>query len=355
MRASLGAAAVIISLVLGSTGCVGEPASKVVIKVDDELRQQMVAITTSISGGGASFPDAYYQAVNVDFNAIVGSEVVTYAKSGSSDGRAQLGARTLDFAGSDSLPKDDEKLPADLLFFPTVAAPITISYNLPEVPELKLGPETLALIFQAELTTWDAPEIRADNPGVKLPDRPIFVVHRSDGSGTTKNFTTYLSSAAPATWRLGAGDEVSWPRSTQGAEKNSGVAEVIKTTTGAIGYADLGDAAKAELQIARVRNSSGNYMLPSADAVAEALTGSAISPNLTFDPLNARTPGAYPITAPTWILVSASQPASAAESLRVYLRFLLGPAQDQALALGYVPLPSDLAEKANAQIDRISS
>jgi len=314
----------------------------------------IAALTTSIAGGGASFPDSYYQAVNTDFNGIAGAERVTYAKSGSSDGRAQLIAGTVDYAGSDSLPKDDEVYPGTLLFFPTVAAPITVSYNLPGVEELDLSADVIAGIFQAEITTWDDTKIAADNPDADLPSTPITVVHRSDGSGTTNNFTKFLVAAAPDTWKLDSGDEVNWPSSTQGAEKNSGVAEVIKQTDGAVGYVDLADAGKAGLTFAKIKNSSGEFVAPSADGVQAALDGADIAADLTYNPLNGSDPAAYPITAPTWLLVIAEQTdAGKASTLRTYLQYVLTTGQAAAASTGYVGLPDSLDEKALAQIDKI--
>jgi len=314
----------------------------------------IAALTTSIAGGGASFPDSYYQAVNTDFNGIAGTERVTYAKSGSSDGRAQLIAGTVDYAGSDSLPKDDEVYPGTLLFFPTVAAPITVSYNLPGVDELDLSADVIAGIFQAEITTWDDTKIAADNPDADLPSTPITVVHRSDGSGTTNNFTKFLVAAAPDTWKLDSGDEVNWPSSTQGAEKNSGVAEVIKQTDGAVGYVDLADAGKAGLTFAKIKNSSGEFVAPSADGVQAALDGADIAADLTYNPLNGSDPAAYPITAPTWLLVIAEQTdAGKASTLRTYLQYVLTTGQAAAASTGYVGLPDSLDEKALAQIDKI--
>lgn len=316
--------------------------------------EDIAALTTSIAGGGASFPDAYYQAVNADFNGIAGSERVTYAKSGSSDGRSQLAAGTVDYAGSDSLPKDEETFDGTLLFFPTVAAPITVSYNLEGVDELNLSPDVIAGIFQAEITTWDDEKIAADNPDAELPSTPITVVHRSDGSGTTNNFTKFLVAAAPDTWKLDSGDEVNWPASTQGAEKNSGVAEVINQTAGAVGYVDLADAGKAGLSIANIGNATGEFIAPSVAGVQAALEGAEIADDLTYNPLNSPGEGAYPITAPTWILAIAEQSdAGKAETLKTYLRYLLTTGQEQAAATGYTALPTELAEKAIAQIDEI--
>ena len=313
------------------------------------------SLSANIAGGGASFPDAYYQAVNADFNDLAGSERVTYAKSGSSDGRSQLAAGTVDFAGSDSLPKDTETFDGTLLFFPTVAAPITVSYHLEGVEELNLSPDVIAGIFQAQITTWNDPKIAADNPAATLPATPIAVVHRSDGSGTTNNFTKFLAAAAPDVWTLGSGDEVNWPGSTQGAEKNSGVAEVIKQTSGAIGYVDLADAGKAGLTFAAIGNPAGEFVQPSAKGVQAALEAATIAPDLTYNPLNSDGEGAYPITAPTWLLVIAEQSdAAKAETLRTYLRYLLTTGQQVAAATGYVALPEALAVDALAQIDEIT-
>ncbi len=312
------------------------------------------ALSAEIAGGGASFPDAFYQAVNTDFNGIHGSEIVTYTKSGSSDGRNQLANGTVDFAGSDSLPKDGETYSSPLLFFPTVAAPITVSYNLDGVDELQLSPDVIAGIFQAQITKWDDEQIAADNPDADLPSTAITVVHRSDGSGTTNNFTKYLKAAAPEVWTLDSGDEVNWPASTQGAEKNSGVAEVIKQTAGAIGYVDLADAGKAGLSMAKIQNSSGNYIAPSVAGVQAALEDATINDDLTYNPLNGSGAEDYPITAPTFILVLSEQSdAAIAESLKTYLRYVLTTGQEQASKTGYVALPESLATKAIDQIDQI--
>lgn len=316
---------------------------------------EIAALSTRIAGGGASFPDPYYQAVNADFNDIAGSEIVVYARSGSSDGRSQLAAGTVDFAGTDSLPKDDETFPSTVLFFPTVAAPITVSYNLDGVEDLKLSAEALAGIFQADITTWDDELIAADNPDLELPSTPISIVRRSDGSGTTSNFTKFLEAAAPDSWRLGSGDEVNWPASSQGAEGNSGVAEVIRQTAGSVGYVDLADAGKAGLDFASIENAEGNFVLPSAAAVQAALSNAEIADNLTYNPLNAPGAEAYPITAPTFILVLEEQSdAGKAETLRTYMRYMLSTGQAAAASTGYVALPDELAERAIAQVESIN-
>lgn len=320
--------------------------------------EQIKALTATAAGGGASFPDAFYQAVNKDFNGEAGKELVTYAKSGSSDGRKQLGQQTVVFAGSDSTAKPDETFAGgNILYFPTVAAPITVAYNLKDFTgKLQLSPDTLAGIFEAKITNWNAPEIAADNPGVDLPGTPIVVVHRSDGSGTTNNFTKYLKAAAPQTWTLDSGDTVNWPETTQGAEKNSGVAQLVKQTDGAVGYIDLADAAKAELSLASLKNSSGNFVAPTAAGVQAALDSVEVKPDLTYNPLNAPGAEAYPLTAPTWILTYATYTDPATVStLTTYLKYVLTTGQQQAQATGYVGIPESLQTKALAQVDTIKA
>jgi phosphate transport system substrate-binding protein len=311
-------------------------------------------LTAKISGAGSSFTDAFLQAVNTDFNGVAGQEMVTYAKSGSSDGRKQLADKTVDFAGSDSLAKDGE-FASEILYFPTVAAPITVSYNVQGVAKLQLSADTIGKIFSAQITSWDDAAIKADNPGVTLPSTKITVVHRSDGSGTTSNFTKYMTAAAPSAWTLGSGDTVNWPASTQGAEKNSGVAGLIKQTNGAVGYVDLADAVKAGLTYASIKNEAGNYIAPTAKGVQAALANAEINPDLTYNPLNAKGADAYPITSPTWIIVYQAQTdAAKATTIKTYLQYVLTTGQQQAQATGYVGLPSELQQQAYDQISKIS-
>ena len=346
---------------LVTTGCSSGPDIDGATPTTSEARgpaapsnADISALTAKVSGGGASFPDAFYQAVATDFNAIAGHELVTYAKSGSSDGRQQLAAGTLDLGGSDSLPKPTETWPSQLLLFPTVAAPITVSYNIDGVEDLRLSQDTLAGIFQTKITRWDDPEIRSDNPDADLPDERITVVHRSDGSGTTNNFTSYLTEAAPEVWTLGAGDTVNWSMTTQGAEKNSGVASVIGQTEGAIGYVDLADAVKADLDLASIRNRDGRFVGPTADGTASAVAHAEIADDLSYDPLDAPGAGTYPITAPTYLMVLEDQPGpDTADTVRTYLRYVLTTGQDEALPLGYVPLSDELRRRAYDQVDQI--
>ncbi len=320
------------------------------------------ALSGTLDGGGSSFQDTFQQQVSSDFGALVktagGDATVTYTKSGSSDGKKGLADKTLGFAGTDSPIKDEEKAAfgtRKMLYFPIAGGPIAVAYNLKGVDVLNLSPDTIAGIFQATITTWDDAAIKADNPDAKLPSTKITVVHRSDGSGTTSNFTKYLVAAAPTTWKLDKGETVAWPASTQGAEKSTGVTSVIAGTDGAVGYADLADAAKEDLSVANIGNAAGDFIAPTPDSASVALAGAKVADDLTYSPLNVDAKGAYPITAPTWMLVDAVQADQAtADALKAYINYVLTTGQDQAKALLYAPLPADLATKALAQLDQIT-
>lgn len=317
---------------------------------------EYASLSGQLKASGASFPDAFYQEVVIAFKDAAPNVTVTYNATGSGTGKKEFAQGLTDFAGTDSLVKESDGLPAGSFYYlPTVAAPITVSYNLSGVDKLQLSPDTLAKIFQRDIKTWNAPEIAVDNPGVSLPDKPITVVHRSDGSGTTNNFTKYLTAAAP-TWRLGSGDTVNWPTDTQGAERNSGVAQLIKQGDGTIGYVDLSDAKASGLRFAAIQNKEGEYVEPSLDAATAALAGARVNDDLTYDPLDAAGADSYPITAPTYLLVKAEydDPAKA-ELVKAFVTYLLTDAQALAAEVDFAQLPDSLRQKALAQLDKVKA
>jgi phosphate transport system substrate-binding protein len=280
---------------------------------------------------------------------------VTYNSVGSGTGKKEFGQGLTDFAGSDSLVKDSDGVKAgSFLYVPTVAAPITVSYNVSGVDKLQLSPDTLAKIFSTTIKKWNDPAIAADNAGVSLPDKAITVAHRSDGSGTTNNFTKYLKAAAPSSWTLGTGDTVNWPSSTQGGEKNTGVAQIIKQADGAIGYVDLSDATESQLKFASIKNKDGQFVAPTLDGAAGALEGAEVAEDLTYNPLNASGSSAYPITSPTYLLVKTSYTDPAKANLvKGFVRYLLTDGQGIAKEVNFSALPSGLQQKALTQLDKI--
>jgi phosphate transport system substrate-binding protein len=312
-------------------------------------------LSGSITGSGATFPDAFYQAA-IDAFGEVADLAVTYNAVGSGTGKEEFGGNLNDFAGTDSLVKDgDGPAPGSFLYVPTVAAPITVSYNLSGLDDLRLSPDTLAGIFQGTITTWDDDAIEADNPDADLPAKAIVMVHRADGSGTTSNFTKYLAKAAPDTWKLGAGDTVAWPTSSQAGQKNTGVAQLIKDNDGAVGYVDFSDAEAIGLTYAAIENADGEFVAPSLDGVEAGLEGATVAADLSYDPLDAEGAEAYPITAPTYLLVRTTYAdQSTLDNVKGFVTFLLTEGQDLAAGVSFAKLPDALRDQALAQLDQLT-
>jgi phosphate transport system substrate-binding protein len=314
-------------------------------------------LSATLNGSGATFPQPFYEAVIAEFQKGQPDVTINYGGGGSGKGRQELQDQVVDYAGSDGIvkPEDVPKYKGGaFLYVPTVAAPITVSYNLPGVRGLKLDATTTARVFQRQVKQWDDPAIAALNPGTRLPATAITVARRSDGSGTTENFTKYLAAAAPGTWALGSGATVPWPADTQAGNGNSGVAQVVKSTAGAIGYVDLSDALASQLQLAAVKNKAGQFLEPTPEGASAALAGAEVKPDLTYNPLDAPGDRSYPITAPTWILVYKNQPDRAkGEALKSFLRFLVTDGQALAQPNDYAELPAPIRDRAVAQLDTI--
>jgi phosphate transport system substrate-binding protein len=312
----------------------------------------------TLNASGATFPQPYYEEVIGAFKAKESGVTINYAGGGSGKGRQDFSDQVVDFAGSDGLfkPEDTANIKGgDFFYFPTVAAPVTVSYNLKGVKGLRLSADTIGKIFQGQIKTWDDPAIKADNPKAKLPSTAITVVHRSDGSGTTENFTKYLAAAAPGVWTLGSGSTVSWGSDTQAGQGNAGVGQVVKSTDGAIGYVDYADAKALKLQFASIKNKDGKYVAPSTKATSAAVSKVEIKTDLTYNPLNAAGGGAYPIAAPTWLLVYKNQTDKAkGDAIKAFLNFVYGEGQKIAPSADYAPLPKNLLDKAKAQIKQIT-
>ena len=313
----------------------------------------------TLNGSGSSFQTAFQQAAIEAQQKAHPNVKINYAGGGSGLGRQQLADMVVDFAGTDA-PYHTEDLAkvkgGTILYFPVLLGPITLSYNLPGVAKLQLSPTTIAKIFQREVKKWNGAEIAADNPGVKLPATDIVVARRSDGSGTTENFTKYLDAAASGVWKLKSGATVEWPADTQAGPGNGGIAQIIKSTSGAIGYVDFSDAKAAGLSYADVKNSAGKFIAPTADSASAAGDGIQVEDNLLFSAINAKGDAAYPITYQTWVIVYAKQTDAAKRAaLESYLKYLLGDGQKLLPGLDYAPLPKSLQTKALAQVDKIQS
>lgn len=312
---------------------------------------------TTLNGSGSTLSKPYQEAAIEEFKQSNKGVTVNYGGGGSGKGRQDLADMVVDFAGTDSPYKDADLAKVkggEVLYFPILLGPITVSYNVPGVDKLQLSADTVAKIFQREIKNWNDKAVSADNPGVKLPDLNIVVARRADGSGTTQNFTEFLSSAAKGSWKLKSGSTVEWPSDTQAGQGNGGVAQIVKSTKGAIGYVDLSDAKASGLRFASIKNQAGKFVDPTTAGASAAGDGIEVKPNLLFSALNAKGDKAYPITCQTWVIVYAKQTdAAKGQALKAYLRFLIKDGQKLLSEIDYAPLPKSLQDKAIKQLDRI--
>jgi phosphate transport system substrate-binding protein len=317
------------------------------------------ALSGTLNGSGSTFQLVYQQAAIQAFKSVQSGMTVNYSGVGSGTGRTNLAAGTVNFAGSDSPIPSTETANfkgKTVLYFPVIVGPITLSYNLSSLSKpLQLTPTVVAEIFEAKITKWNDPAIAAINPGVTLPSTPITLAVRSDSSGTTANFSLFLMDAAPSVWTLGSSSTINWPSTAHAAAGNGGVAQVIKSTPGAIGYVDYADAKASGLSFASVKNKAGSYIAPSPTSASAAAAGVTIMPNLTFAAAWASGAASYPITYQSWVLVYAKQPnANDAKLLQAYIGYLLGDGQKLLPSLGYAPLSTNLDTMAKAQLSKIT-
>ena len=311
-------------------------------------------LSGTINGSGSSFADALYQQIIGSVKDKASNLTVNYNAVGSGQGKKDFAAKLNDFAGTDSLVKDTEAPAGSYFYFPTAGAPITVSYNLKGLDKLQLSADTLAKVFQGDIKTWNDPAVAGDNPGATLPATPIVVVHRADGSGTTSAFTKYLSKAAPSTWKLASGDTVAWPASAQAGQKNTGVAQIIKSTNGAVGYVDFADAKASGLVFASIKNKAGTFTAPTLEGSSAAMAGATVKDDLTMDALDASGATAYPITALTYILLRPSYDAKVGPLVKGFVKYVLTDGQNEAAKVNYAKLPADLATKAVTQLDKVT-
>jgi phosphate transport system substrate-binding protein len=302
----------------------------------------------SLNGAGATFPLPVYQEWAARFKDKSGT-AVNYQGIGSGGGIAQFTAGTVDFGATDSAMKDEEitaaKKKGDPVHIPTVFGAVTVSYNVNGVDKgLKLDGSTVADIFLGKVKTWDDPAIASQNSGAKLPATKITVCHRSDESGTTKNFTQFLAAYSKA-WEGGPGSDksVEWPTGT-GAKDNDGVAACIKQNDGAIGYVEQAYALANNFTFASVKNKAGAYVEPTLESTSAAGEGLQVPEDLRFSPIDAPGKTAYPITAATFLLVyqdscKAGLSSGKAQSLKAWLDYAEGEGQGAAKELYYAALP----------------
>jgi phosphate transport system substrate-binding protein len=317
----------------------------------------------TLQGAGATFPAPLYQVWFENFTGVHSNVQVDYTANGSGAGIKAITEGTVDFGASDAAMKDDEiaKLPAGsaIVHIPTALGAVVVIFNLPGVTDLDLDAANVAGIFLGTIKKWNDPAIAANNSGATLPDKDILVVHRSDGSGTTNTFTTYLDTVSPD-WHaaVGAGKEVKWPTGI-GAAGNDGVAAGVKQTEGAVGYVELSYATTAALPSAKLKNADGQFVAGSTDGVtaaAEAAVGKVPADFRAAPIINGAGPSTYPIASYTYILLYRDQKdADKGKTLVALLYWALGDGQAEETAIGYAPLPKAVQDKAIAALHTITT
>ena len=307
------------------------------------------AFAADVTGAGASFIYPVMSKWSADYNKATGKKV-NYQSIGSGGGIAQIKAKTVDFGSSDAPLKPEDLAASGLAQFPSVIGGVVPVVNVAGVAPgaLKLDGPTLGNIFLGKIKTWNDPAIAALNPGVTLPNAKITVVHRSDGSGTTFNFTNYLSKVNPE-WKskAGEGTSVQWPVGI-GGKGNEGVAAYVKQIKGGIGYVELSYALQNKLSYTAMKNAAGKIVQPSDESFAAAAASAEWAKSKDFYLVMTNAPGAeaWPITATNFILMQ-KQPKNkdTAKATQEFFTWIYKNGDTQAKQLDYVPLPDSLVKQ----------
>jgi len=328
-------------------------------------------LSGQIAGAGATSQEAAQEAWIAEFENANSAATVSYDAVGSGGGREQFIAGGVAYAGSDAALEEEEGelkkaadrcAPGKLIEIPAYVSPIAIIYNLESVESLQLDPETLAKIFNQEITSWDDPAIAKDNPGVELPDTRITPVNRSDESGTTENFTDYLSQVVPSIWKYEVSGD--WPvKGGEAAQGTSGVVEAVTAGDGAIGYADASQA--GELGVATIKVGS-EYAEPTPEAAAKILEESPEAKDLAKGPymfpfeLDRKTEsqGTYPIVLVSYLIACTDyDSADEAEIVKTYLEYAISPEGQEVAAANAVsaPLSASLTKQITPAIESIEA
>lgn len=357
-------AALALAAALATTACGSDNNSGSNPKPSTSGSASTTCTAGTLTGAGSTFQKNIELQWIKDFTASCSGTTVDYKGTGSGAGISQFGEGTVDYAGSDSLMKDDEQAKANsrcgtgnkAIHLPVTAGAIVFTYKLSHVSDLQLSPATIAGIFEGKITKWNADEIKADNPSATLPPTAIQAVHRSDSSGSTDVLSKFLDKTATGTWTLGTGKELSWPGG-QAAKGSDGVTGVVQTTEGAITYTELSFAKSTNLTVAKVKNASGAYVAPDGTSVGKALESATLDESK--GDLRAKIdfattePAAYPVSAVSYVIVCDKGNKNAA-LLKAFLTYATTTGQTTADALGYAPVPATIASKLAAAVAAVA-
>ncbi len=311
---------------------------------------------TNLNGAGATFPYPIYSKWFNEFQKSKNVQI-NYQSIGSGGGIRQLQSGTVDFGASDMPLNDDQlkEMGKQIIQFPTVLGSVVPAYNVPGVSgEIKFTPEALAGIYLGKITKWNDKAIAGANPGVKLPDTDIVVVHRSDGSGTTFVWTDYLSKISPE-WKssVGSNTSVKWPVGL-GGKGNEGVAGVIRQQPGAIGYIELIYAMQNNIAFGSVKNAAGTFVKASLDSTTAAASAAKVPPDFRVSITNANGKDAYPISSFTYLLIPTQWSDQTKKTAMVnFLEWMLNNGEPMVKELNYAPLPKQVAEMEKAKLKDI--
>ncbi len=304
----------------------------------------------TLNGAGATFPAPLYQQWISEYTKISGGVKINYQAVGSGAGLAQIRAKTVDFGASDEPLKKEELDKDGMIQFPMTMGAIVPVVNLPDIKpgELKLTGPVLAKIFMGQITVWNDPEVSKINEGLKLPDMKITVVHRADGSGTTWNFTNYLSKVSED-WskKFGCAKEIAWIEGTVGGQKNAGVAAMVKRIKGAIGYVESAYAFESKMTYTQMQNKDGKFVQPDNDSFQAAAENAdwKNAPGFYMVLTDQAGEKSWPIMASTYILIYKSQPdKEKIDSLLKYYTWCYDSGANLAKKLNYVPMPKNVVD-----------
>lgn len=315
--------------------------------------------SVALSGAGATYPAPLYQRWFTEYNRAHPGVEISYQSVGSGAGVQQFLAGTVDFGASDAPLKADErakfktKFGGEPLQVPMTGGMVVFAYNLDGVKDLKLSRVAYCGIASGKITKWNDPAIVKTNAGAKLSDKSIKFFHRSDGSGTTFQFTNHLKAACPD-WTAGASKSVVWSKGMTGAQGNQGVSEQIAAIPNSMGYIEHSFAKQANLSMAAIENKSGKSIAPSPAAGAEAFVGEKVPDDLGLTVPDSTNPKAYPISGLTWLLIyPQSKDAPKTTALKAVVEWALTTGKSSATELGYLPLNDELRTKAKAEFNKV--
>lgn len=346
MKVKLALVAAAIALLVSSVGLVGAACPKQGVK--------------ELTGAGATFPYPLYSKMFDEYNKECGVRV-NYQSIGSGGGIRQLQQMTVDFGASDGVMTNEQKKEAKggkVLHVPTVAGAVVVAYNIPGTSkeQIKLTPDVLADIYLKKIAKWSDPRIKVLNPNLKLPDQDIAVIHRSDGSGTTFIFTSYLSKVS-TDWKdkVGNATSVNWPGDV-GGKGNEGVANSVKQIPGSIGYIELAYAEQNKIPYAQLRNKAGKFIEPSLDSAAKAADVKDLPDDMEVMITDSSNPEAYPISGFTWLLLYANQTdAAKGDAVAQLAWWMIHQGEKYAKPLGYAPLQGTAVKKAETLLKQIKA